>query len=126
MIIGIGTDVVDVPRIKAAYDQYGERFLSKIFTETEIAYCDRFGETRFLHYAARFAAKEAFSKAIKTGMRDGMSFKLVGIINEPSGEPRLELFGAMLERWGSYTCHVSLSHTGTVALAVVVIEQVSG
>jgi holo-[acyl-carrier protein] synthase len=78
---------------------------------------------RFLHYAARFAAKEAFSKAIKTGMREGMSFKLVGILNEKSGEPRLELFGAMLERWGSYTCHVSLSHTGTVALAVVVIEE---
>lgn len=123
MIIGIGTDIVDVPRIQAAVGEYGERFLSKIFTPTEIAYCDHFGDTRFLHYAARFAAKEAFSKAIKTGMRDGMSFKLVGIVNEKSGEPRVELFGAMLERWGSYTIHVSLSHTSTVALAVVVIEE---
>ncbi|HBB25841.1 MAG TPA: holo-[acyl-carrier-protein] synthase, partial [Bacteroidetes bacterium] len=123
MIIGIGTDIVDVPRIKAAHDQYGERFLSKIFTPTEIAYCDHFGDTRFLHYAARFAAKEAFSKAIKTGMRDGMSFKLVGIVNEKSGEPRIELFGAMLERWGSYKIHVSLSHTAAVGLAVVVISD---
>jgi holo-[acyl-carrier protein] synthase len=123
MIIGIGTDVVDVPRIQAAYEQYGERFLSKIFTPTEIAYCDHFGDTRFLHYAARFAAKEAFSKAIKTGMREGMSFKLVGIVNEKSGEPRLELFGAMLERWGSCKIHVSLSHTAAVGLAVVVIEE---
>ncbi|MEN9282275.1 MAG: holo-[acyl-carrier-protein] synthase [Bacteroidota bacterium] len=123
MIIGIGTDIVDVPRIQAAYEQYGARFLSKIFTDTEVAYCDHFGDTRFLHYAARFAAKEAFSKAIKTGMRDGMSFKLVGISNESSGEPRLELFGVMHERWGSFKIHVSLSHTSTVALAVVVIEE---
>ncbi len=123
MIIGIGTDVVDVPRIQAAYDQYGERFLSKNFTPTEIAYCDHFGDTRFLHYAARFAAKEAFSKAIKTGICDGMSFKLVGIVNEHSGEPRIELFGAMLERWGSYKIFVSLSHTAAVGLAMVVISD---
>lgn len=125
MIIGIGTDVVDVPRIQAALEEYGERFLVKVFTDEEIAYCNRFGDTRFLHYAARFAAKEAFSKAVKTGMRDGMSFKQVGIRNLPSGEPVMELFGTMKERWGSHTIHVSLSHTATVALAVVVIESVS-
>lgn len=123
MIVGIGTDIVDVQRIRAAVDEYGERFLTKIFTPTEIAYCEHFGETRFLHYAARFAAKEAFSKAIKTGMRDGMSFKVVGVVNQPSGEPRIELFGTMQERWGSHTIHVSLSHTSTVALAVVVMEE---
>ena len=123
MIIGSGTDIVDVQRIRAAVDEYGERFLTKIFTPTEIAYCEHFGETRFLHYAARFAAKEAFSKAIKTGMRDGMSFKVVGVVNQPSGEPRIELFGTMQERWGSHTIHVSLSHTSTVALAVVVMEE---
>lgn len=123
MIVGVGTDIVDVQRIRAAVDEYGERFLTKIFTPTEIAYCEHFGETRFLHYAARFAAKEAFSKAIKTGMRDGMSFKVVGVVNQPSGEPRIELFGTMQERWGSHTIHVSLSHTSTVALAVVVMEE---
>jgi holo-[acyl-carrier protein] synthase len=125
MIIGIGTDVVDVPRVQKTLEEYGERFLVKVFTEEEIAYCNRFGDTRFLHYAARFAAKEAFSKAVKTGMRDGMSFKQVGIRNLPSGEPIMELFGPMLERWGSHTIHVSLSHTATVALAVVVLESVS-
>ncbi|MBM4179590.1 MAG: holo-[acyl-carrier-protein] synthase [Ignavibacteria bacterium] len=124
MIVGIGTDVVDVPRILAALDEYGERFLVKVFTDEEIAYCNRFGETRYLHFAARFAAKEAFSKAVKTGMRDGMSFKQVGIRNLASGEPIMELFGTMQERWGSHTIHVSLSHTATVALAVVVIESV--
>lgn len=97
--------------------------MKRVFTDTEIEYCDRFGETRFLHYAARFAAKEAFSKAIGTGMRQGMSFKSVGIRNEPSGKPMIELFGEMQERWGGHTIHVSLSHTAAVGLAVVVIED---
>lgn len=123
MLIGIGTDIVDVPRIKHSFDEYGDRFLNRVFTPTEIAYCDHFGDTRFLHYAARFAAKEAFSKAIGTGMREGMAFKLVGIRNEPSGLPRIELFGAMLEKWGTHTIHVTLSHTAAIGLAVVVIEQ---
>jgi len=114
---------VDVPRIEKSYAEYGERFLQRVFTNTEIDYCNRYGETRFLHFAARFAAKEAFSKAIGTGMRDGMSFKNVGIRNEPSGKPVIELFGPMLERWGSHTIHVSLSHTALVGLAVVVIEE---
>ena len=119
---GLGTDIVDVPRIKHSFDEYGERFLKRVFTDVEIEYCERFGETRFLHYAARFAAKEAFSKAIGTGMRDGMSFKNVGIRNEPSGKPVIELHGEMLERWGSHIIHVTLSHTATIGLAVVVIE----
>lgn len=122
MIVGIGTDVVDVPRIQHSFDEYGERFLQRVFTNTEIEYCEGFGETRFLHYAARFAAKEAFSKAIGTGMRQGMAFKLVGIKNEVTGLPHIELFGAMLEQWGSHIIHVTLSHTASVGLAVVVIE----
>lgn len=122
MLHGIGTDIIDVPRIKHSFDEYGERFL-KVFTETEIEYCEQFGETRFLHYAARFAAKEAFSKAIKSGMRNGMAFKLVGIKNLHSGEPIIELFGVMAERWGKHSIHVTLSHTATIGLAVVVIEE---
>jgi holo-[acyl-carrier protein] synthase len=123
MIIGIGTDIVDVVRIERSYKEYGDRFLKRIFTDVEIAYCEHFGDTRFLHYAARFAAKEAFSKAIGTGMRDGMSFKLVGIKNKPSGEPFIVLEGLMKERWGTHTVHVTLSHTSSIGLAVVVIEE---
>jgi holo-[acyl-carrier protein] synthase len=123
MVVGIGTDIVDVPRIQHSFEVYGERFLKRIFTDVEIVYCDHFGDTRFLHYAARFAAKEAFSKAIGTGMRDGMAFKLVGIRNDPSGLPRIELSGLMLERWGNHTIHVTLSHTAAIGLAVVVIES---
>ena len=108
MIVGIGTDVVDVPRIQHSFDEYGERFLQRVFTNTEIEYCEGFGETRFLHYAARFAAKEAFSKAIGTGMRQGMAFKLVGIKNEVTGLPHIELFGAMLEQWGTISRSILL------------------
>lgn len=123
MVVGIGTDIVDVPRIRHSFEEYGNRFLQRVFTDTEIEYCEGFGETRFLHYAARFAAKEAFSKAIGTGMREGMAFKLVGVRNEASGLPVLELFGKMHEQWSTHTIHVSLSHTTTVAVAVVVIES---
>jgi holo-[acyl-carrier protein] synthase len=123
MIIGIGTDITDVARIKHSYEEYGERFLKRVFTPTEVEYCERFGDTKFLHYTARFAAKEAFSKAIGTGMRDGFAFKDVGIRNEPSGKPVVELRGLMLERWGQFVVHVTLSHTANVAVAVIVIEE---
>lgn len=122
-IVGIGTDVIDVERIRRSFEEYGDRFARRVFTETERAYCEHFGETRHLHYAARFAAKEAFSKAIGTGMRDGMTFQLVGIRNEPSGQPLVVLAGLMLERYGSHIIHVTLSHTVSVAIAVVVIEH---
>ncbi|NQW30889.1 MAG: holo-ACP synthase [Ignavibacteria bacterium] len=125
MIVGIGTDVVDVARIKHSFEEYGERFLTKVFNQTEIDYCEHFGDTKFLHYAARFAAKEAFSKAIGTGMRDGMSFKVVGIKNQKSGLPEIELSGLMHERWHNHKIHVTLSHTATIAVAVVVIESVN-
>lgn len=124
-IIGIGTDITDVARVKRAYEEYGERFLKRVFTQTEVDYCERFGETKFLHYAARFAAKEAFSKAIGTGFRDGFALNSVGICNEPSGKPVVDLHGLMLERWGQYVIHASLSHTADVALAVIVIEAQS-
>lgn len=120
---GIGTDVVDVARIKHSFEEYGERFLRRVFTQTEIEYCEQFAESKYLHYAARFAAKEAFSKAIGTGMRKGMSFKMVGVRNLPSGMPVIELFGGMLEEWHAHTIHVTLSHTATIGLAVVVIER---
>jgi len=122
-IVGIGTDVVDVERIRRSFEEYGDRFARRVFTEVERAYCDHFDETRHLHYAARFAAKEAFSKAIGTGMRDGMAFQQVGIRNEPSGQPVVVLTGLMLERHGALNIHVTLSHTATVAIAVVVIER---
>jgi holo-[acyl-carrier protein] synthase len=124
MIYGIGTDIVAVERIKGSIEKYGDRFLRKIFTPTEIEYCNRFKDTEHLHFAARFAAKEAFSKAIGTGMADGFKFKEVGIVNKRTGEPTLVLSGEMAERYGDLKSHVSLSHSSTDALAVVVLEDI--
>jgi holo-[acyl-carrier protein] synthase len=121
-VLGIGTDIVEIERIQKTMETYGNRFLNRVFTRTEQAYCDSFNETKYLHYAARFAAKEAFSKAIGTGIAQGTTFTSIGIVNLPNGKPEIELFGALAERWDACIIHVTLSHTNSVALAVVVIE----
>ncbi len=123
MIIGIGSDLVVVSRIADSITNYGERFLQRLYTETEREYCASFTGTEALHYAARFAFKEAFSKAIGTGITRGFQFKECGMKNLPSGQPVADLRGLMHERWGAYRIHISLSHTDEHAMAVVVIES---
>ncbi len=123
MIIGIGTDIIEVARIQSSIEKYGERFLNRIFTETEIKYCESFKGTKYLHYAARFAAKESFSKAIGTGIARGFKFKEIGIKNEKSGKPVVDLTNSLLEKWGKYSCHVSLTHTKENAVAYLIIEE---
>jgi holo-[acyl-carrier protein] synthase len=123
MILGIGTDIVDVSRIESAMNEYGEAFARRIFTPIELAYCESYVHGKMAHYAARFAVKEAFSKAIGTGITKGFAFKDIGIVNEEGGKPKIVLSGTMLERWGGYTLHVSISHTDTVAMAIVIIES---
>ncbi|KXB97474.1 MAG: hypothetical protein AA908_06350 [Chlorobi bacterium NICIL-2] len=122
MIAGIGIDIIEVERIARAIERYGEHFLRRIYTDAERQYCDRAPATRMLHYAARFAAKEAFSKAIGTGMTNGFRFRECGVINAPSGMPMLVLSGDLAERWAGYRLHLSLSHTQHYAAACVVIE----
>jgi holo-[acyl-carrier protein] synthase len=123
MILGIGTDIVDIARIESAITEYGEAFLRRIFTPVEQAYCDSYAHGKMAHYAARFAVKEAFSKAIGTGITKGFAFKDVGIVNQKGGKPCIVLSGNMLDTWGAYTVHVSISHTDTVAMAIVIIES---
>lgn len=123
MIVGIGTDIIEVNRIQDAIDKYGERFLKRIFTDIEQNYCEQFNETKYLHYAARFAAKEAFSKAIGTGITDGFKFSEVGIKNESSGKPILILSGGLEKQWKACTIQVTLSHTNNNASAFVILEQ---
>lgn len=123
MIIGIGTDIVEIERIKNAIDKYGERFKNRIFTDTEQEYCDSFNNNKYQHYAARFAAKESFSKAIGTGITKGFVFKEIGILNEPNGKPLVILEGALLEKWGKYKISISLSHTDNNAVAYLIIEE---
>ena len=123
MIVGIGTDIIEIARIKKSIGEYGERFLKRIFTDTEIKYCEQFNDTKYLHYAARFAAKEAFSKAIGTGITEGFKFTEVGVRNEKSGKPLIELFGGTAMKWGDCITFITLSHTDNNALAFLIIEQ---
>ena len=123
MIIGIGTDIVEVKRIAKAAEEYGARFINRIFTITEQEYCEKHQPTKMLHYAARFAYKEAFSKAIGTGITKGFQFKDCGVKNITSGQPVADLNGTISEKWNNYKIHISLSHTDEYAVAVVVIEE---
>lgn len=123
MILGIGTDIVAIKRIQSSIENYGDRFVKKIYTETEQAYCKAREKTAVLHYAGRFAVKEAFSKAIGTGIRQGFVWNTVGVVNEPSGKPEIALTGVLQERWGHYKIHVSISHTEEYAMAMVIIED---
>ncbi|MBM2816079.1 MAG: acpS [Ignavibacteria bacterium] len=123
MIIGIGTDIIEVSRIKDAIEKYGERFRNRIFTQTEQEYSESFNQNKYLHYSARFAAKESFSKAIGTGLTDGFKFSEIGIKNEESGKPVVVLSGGLLEKWGHCEIQISLSHTQEYAVAYVVLSM---
>ncbi len=125
MILGIGTDIVDVERIKSVAAK--PDVLAKTFTENEIAYCEKnkSGES----FAARAAAKEAFFKALGTGWIGNMKITEVEILNDESGAPYIRLSGNVLEVFkqkGGGEIHVSLSHIKDKAIAFVVIEKVGG
>ena len=124
MICGIGTDLVYIPRIKGAIERWGERFLTKVFTPSEIAYCKAYKSPE-KSLAVRFAAKEACAKALGTGISNGISWRHISISRKESGKPVLELKDkakTTAERLGAKTWHVSLSHEGDYALAVVILE----
>ena len=93
MIIGMGSDLCNIERIQASLDRFGERFELRVFTELERAKAARRPYTRAGTYAKRFAAKEAFSKAVGTGFRHGVFMKDIGVVNAPSGAPTLALTG---------------------------------
>ena len=127
MIFGIGIDTIEVPRIEKTIADYGDRFLNRIYTSDEIAYCN-WRKFSAEHFAARFAAKEAFAKAIGTGIRRGFIWKEVEVIKEYSGKPAIALNGTMAGKAGNivgqeHGIHVSLSHTKDIAEAMVIIEK---
>lgn len=97
MIIGIGSDITDIRRIEKVIEKHGERFLSRIFTEVERARADR-RRNRVETYAKRFAAKEACAKALGTGIRQGVWWRDMGVVNMPSGRPTMKLTGGALRR----------------------------
>jgi len=122
MILGIGTDIVEVSRIKDAVSK--QTLKEKVFSPREIEYCDK--DKSAQSYAARGAAKEAFFKALGTGWRDKMDINEVEILNDELGKPFIELSGETLkvfEKRGGRTIHVSLSHIKEHAIAFVIIEK---
>lgn len=125
MIIGIGFDLIEVARIARQVDG-DSRFKEKMFTSAEIEYCESCGVNKAQHYAARFAAKEAFFKAIGSGYRGGLAFNEIAIVNDELGKPLLRLSGKTEEfaqQRQVAEIHVSLSHLRELAGAVVIIES---
>jgi holo-[acyl-carrier protein] synthase len=130
MILGVGSDLIDVRRIERTIERHGERFLARIFTATERAKADgraRGAET----YAKRFAAKEACAKALGTGLRAGVFWRDMGVVNLPSGRPTMTLTGGALARLNAITpvgfmprIDVTVTDEGPIAQAVVVISAV--
>jgi len=124
MIIGLGTDVVEIERVERYLARYGERFTRRCFTANEIAYCARYAN-RAEQYAARIAAKEAASKALGTGWRNGVHWKLFEVDSLPSGKPFLRIHGRAAElaaQMGLKNSHVSLTHDAGIAFATVIFE----
>jgi holo-[acyl-carrier protein] synthase len=123
MIKGIGVDIIDVARIKKMVEK-GRGFVEKVFTETEIRYCsDKYRQE--VHYAGRFAAKEAFLKAMGTGLRGAMAWTDISVENNELGKPGITLAGKTLENFKKnkfQTIHLSISHTGEYAVAFVIIR----
>jgi holo-[acyl-carrier protein] synthase len=125
MIVGTGIDIVEVPRLAATLERFGERFLKRVFTTAEIHYCDS-KMNRAERYAARFAAKEAGLKAIGTGLRNGISWRELEVSREPGGRPTLALHGkaaTYAARLGARRTSLSLSHTAQHAIAQVILED---
>ena len=123
MIYGTGIDLVENDRIAKIIAKWGDKFLSRIFTPGEIAYCGRHFHSA-IHYGARFAAKESFLKAIGTGMGRGVQMLDIEVVRAESGKPRLRLHGEALrhiQEAGVREVHLSITHTKKYAQAMVVL-----
>lgn len=131
MILGLGSDLVDIRRIERTLERYGERFTRRCFTETERDRCDR-RRLRAASYARRYAAKEACAKALGTGFRKGVYWRDLGVVNLPGGQPTMVLTGGARGRLGELTpegmdARISLTITDEppIAQALVIITAVA-
>jgi holo-[acyl-carrier protein] synthase len=125
MIVSIGIDIIEVVRIREVLLRT-PRFAERVFSKAERAYCDSRGAVAAQHYAARFAAKEAALKALKTGWRGGISWQDVEISSLESGAPIVTFHGEALklfEMSGATTAHLSMAHTSAHAVAQVILEK---
>ena len=128
MIIGIGNDTIDIRRVEKVLEKHGERFTHRIFTDVEVRKSER-RHQRAASYAKRFAAKEACSKALGTGMSGGVFWRDMGVVNLASGKPTMELTGGAAQRLAALTppghrpaIHVTITDDFPLAQALVIIE----
>jgi holo-[acyl-carrier protein] synthase len=125
MLLGLGTDLIETRRVQQSIDRFGDRFLERIFSPWEIAYCQR-KKNAAESFAARFAAKEAGAKALGTGISRGVTWKDFEVKRETSGRPSLHLSGRAAElaaAMGVKRIQLSLTHSRDLAMAVVVVEN---
>ena len=127
MILGIGVDIVEIDRIKNSMERYEDRFLSRIFNKQEIDYCMQKGNPA-IHFAARFASKEAVVKSLGTGFSGGIKWTDIEIVNSPeSGQPSVKLHAQadeVLKKIGGSVIHLSITHSAHYAVAQAVCEKI--
>ena len=130
MILGLGSDITDVRRVARVIERHGDRFLTRVYTESERARAER-RKNRVETYAKRFAAKEACSKALGTGIRGGVWWRDMGVVNLPSGKPTMKLTGGALKRLQAITpagyepqIDLTITDEGPMAVAFVIISAV--
>ncbi|GAB6282055.1 MAG: holo-ACP synthase [Ignavibacterium sp.] len=123
MIMGIGVDIIEIDRIKNSVDKFGEQFLNKIFTKNELEYCLS-KANKYQHLAARFAAKEAVSKALATGWNNEFNWKNVEIFNKPNGMPFVELKGNLKSFLSDdKNLKISMSHSRDYVVCFAIIYK---
>lgn len=120
MVIGTGIDIIEVSRIKGLMEKYGDKFFQRILTDKEIAYCKSFVHPE-LHFAGRFASKEAYSKAIGTGISKDFKWKDIEILNDKRGKPYIN--HTTENEFSHLKFQISISHTKDYGCAVVVCEE---
>jgi holo-[acyl-carrier protein] synthase len=131
VIVGLGSDLCNIDRIQSSLDRFGDRFVNRVFTDVERAKAETRPFTRAGTYAKRFAAKEAFAKAVGTGFRRGVFMRDIGVVNKRSGEPTLALTGGAKERLDAIIpaghaaqIHLTMTDDHPFAMAVVIISAI--
>jgi len=122
VVEGVGVDVVEISRMGEVVERWGDHFLRKVFTESELAYA-RGRKNALHHIAARFAVKEAVAKAVATGWRGGFRWKDVEVANDANGKPSVRLGGSMKSLLGGANVQVSISHSDTVVVGFAIVER---
>jgi len=121
-VYGIGIDLVPVSRVRAALERYPERFRARVFTPAEVRFCETLGD-KYPSYAGRFAAKEAFSKALGTGLRGAIGWTEIDVCDNERQRPTVKVTGRAAKLLAGRKVHLSISHLPDYATAIVVIED---